>query len=87
LDRDLKMKKQEIVDAELALKKLEHDVGLAAKEKAAAEALQENLTRQFPWISDEHQYVHPCSRALRELYRKASRTYSFQILWQSWIAI
>ena len=49
------MKKQEIVDLELALKKLEHDIGLVAKEKSSAETLSENLERQFTWIVDEHQ--------------------------------
>jgi structural maintenance of chromosome 2 len=55
LEHDLKAKKQEIVDPELSLKKLEHDIGLVAKEKASAEALQENLEKQFTWITDEHQ--------------------------------
>jgi len=40
------------------LKKLEHDIGLVAKEKSSAEALQENLERQFTWITDENQSVH-----------------------------
>ncbi len=55
LERDLKAKKQEIVDAELALKKLDHDIGLVAKEKSAVEGHRENLEKQFPWIVDEHQ--------------------------------
>jgi structural maintenance of chromosome 2 len=57
LERDLKAKKQEIVDAELALKKLDHDIGLVAKEKSSAEGLKENLEKQFTWIVDEHQCV------------------------------
>jgi len=57
LERDLKAKKQEIVDLELALKKLEHDIGLVVKEKSSAEASQENLEKQFSWITDENQYV------------------------------
>ncbi|RSH91525.1 Structural maintenance of chromosomes protein 2 [Saitozyma podzolica] len=56
LERDLKAKKQEIVDAELALKKLDHDIGLVAKEKSSAEGLKENLEKQFTWIVDEHQF-------------------------------
>lgn len=55
LERDLKAKKQEIVDAELSLKTLDHDIGLVAKEKSAAEGHKENLENQFPWIIDEHQ--------------------------------
>lgn len=53
----MKVKKQEISDSELALKKLEHDIGLVAKEKANAEGLKEGLEKQFTWIGDEHQYV------------------------------
>ena len=55
LEKDLKKKKQEIVDAELNLKKFEHDLGLAAKDKTAAEHTKEALEKQFPWIVDEHQ--------------------------------
>lgn len=43
------------MDSELSLKKLEHDIGLAAKEKSSAEGHKENLEKQFPWILDEHQ--------------------------------
>lgn len=53
LDRDLKTKKQEIVDAELTLKKLEHDVGSTVKEKASAEGVKQSLEQQFSWIADE----------------------------------
>jgi structural maintenance of chromosome 2 len=60
LEHDIKAKKQEIVDAELALKKLDHDIGLVAKEKVSAEGLKENLEKQFPWILDEHQCVRIC---------------------------
>lgn len=58
LEKDLRAKKQEISDAELSLKKLEHDIGIVAKEKLSAEGLQQNLENQFPWITDEHQYVY-----------------------------
>ena len=67
LEQALKAKKQEIVDAELALKKLEHDIGLVQKEHASAEAHQENLEKQFPWIVDEHQF-----------FGKAGSPYDFQ---------
>ncbi|KAK4685777.1 structural maintenance of chromosome 2, partial [Tremellales sp. Uapishka_1] len=56
LERDLKAKKQEIADLELSLKKLEHDIGLVAKEKSTAEGQKENLEHQFPWILEEHQF-------------------------------
>lgn len=55
LDRDLKIKRQEIVDTELVLKKVEHDVGLLVKEKTGAVGLREGLERQFTWIGEEHQ--------------------------------
>lgn len=57
LEKDLKAKKKEIVDAELALKKAEHDVILAAKEKSGLELAKENLEKQFTWIQEEKQYV------------------------------
>lgn len=56
LERDLKAKKQEIVDAELSLKKIEHDLGLAKKERSSSEAAKENLEKQFPWILEEQQF-------------------------------
>ncbi|WVQ94975.1 hypothetical protein IAU59_002067 [Kwoniella sp. CBS 9459] len=56
LEKDLKAKKQEIADAELALKKLDHDIGVVAKEKSSAEGHKENLEKQFTWIVDEHQF-------------------------------
>jgi structural maintenance of chromosome 2 len=55
LDRDLAAKRQEIVECELVLKKAEHDVGLVAKERAAAVGTRELLEKQFTWIQDEHQ--------------------------------
>lgn len=45
------------MDAELALKKAEHDVILAAKEKSGLELAKENLEKQFTWILEEKQYV------------------------------
>lgn len=55
LEKDLKKKKQDVVDAELLLKKLEHEVGGAQKEKTSAEGLKEGLEKQFTWIKEEHQ--------------------------------
>jgi structural maintenance of chromosome 2 len=55
LERDLGAKKQEIVDTELELKKLEHDVAAVSKERSGAAAGKEALEVQFPWIVDENQ--------------------------------
>lgn len=55
LERDLKAKKQDISDAELSLKKLEHDLGLVEKEKATLVDHKVNLENRFQWILDEHQ--------------------------------
>lgn len=55
LERDLKVKKQEIVDCELSLKKLEHEIGAVAKERANSEGMKENLEKQFTWILEEQQ--------------------------------
>lgn len=41
------------MDAELALKKADHDIALAAKEKSALELTKENLEKQFTWILEE----------------------------------
>lgn len=56
LEHDLKAKREEIVEAELSLKKLEHDIGLAQKERTNSKSQQENLEKQFPWILEEHQF-------------------------------
>jgi len=58
LDKDLKIKKKEIVDSELGLKKAEHDSGLIAKERSSMELAKENLEKQFSWILEENQYVN-----------------------------
>lgn len=55
LEKDLKIKKKEIVDSELALKKAEHDTTLIAKERSSLEATKENLEKQFSWILEERQ--------------------------------
>ena len=51
----IKVKKQEAVDAELAIKKLEHDVALLAKEKAGHVTGATNLEKQYDWIKEESQ--------------------------------
>lgn len=55
LDRVIKEKKKAAVDAELELKKLEHDMQTLAKEKAAAAHLVDNLEKQYEWIAEEHE--------------------------------
>jgi structural maintenance of chromosome 2 len=55
LEKDLKTKKKEIVDAELAHKKAEHDSALIAKERSSLEVMKENLEKQFSWILEERQ--------------------------------
>lgn len=57
LERDIKEKKQEISDTELAVKKLEHDLVTVQKEQNAAKSLIESLESQFPWIQDEKRWV------------------------------
>lgn len=53
LEKDIKKKKREISDAELAVKKLEHELASAVKEKSGAEAFREGLERQFSWIKED----------------------------------
>lgn len=55
MDRVIKEKKKAAVDAELELKKLEHDMQTLAKEKAAAAHLVDNLEKQYEWIAEEHE--------------------------------
>lgn len=51
----MKIKKKEIVDSELVLKKAEHDASLIAKERSSLEIMKENLEKQFTWILEEKQ--------------------------------
>lgn len=55
LDEVIKAKKQEAADAELTIKKLEHDVQLLAKEKAGHVTGATNLEKQYDWIKEESQ--------------------------------
>ena len=55
LDEVIKAKKQEAADADLAIKKLEHDVQLLAKEKAGHVTGTTNLEKQYDWIKEESQ--------------------------------
>lgn len=55
LERVIKEKKQAISDADLQLKKLEHDLQALAKEKTAATNFIANLEKQYEWIAEEHE--------------------------------
>ena len=55
MDEVIKAKKQEAADAELAIKKLEHDVAALAKEKAGHVTGATNLEKQYDWIKEESQ--------------------------------
>ncbi|KAI9457325.1 condensin complex subunit SMC2 [Lactarius psammicola] len=63
LDEVIKAKKQEAADAELAIKKLEHDVQLLTKEKAGHVTSATNLEKQYDWIKEEsHLFGQPGSQ-------------------------
>ncbi|EMD35993.1 hypothetical protein CERSUDRAFT_156737 [Gelatoporia subvermispora B] len=53
LEQVVKEKKQAISDAELLLKKLEHEVQSLGKEKNAAVNFVANLEKQYEWIEEE----------------------------------
>jgi len=55
LDEVIKAKKQAASDAEVAIKKLEHDLQALAKERAGHVTAATNLERQYEWISEESQ--------------------------------
>ncbi|KAH9841337.1 uncharacterized protein C8Q71DRAFT_883960 [Rhodofomes roseus] len=55
LERVIKEKKQAISDADMQLKKLEHDWQALAKEKPAATNFITNLEKQYDWIAEEHE--------------------------------
>ncbi|KAH9957624.1 RecF/RecN/SMC N terminal domain-containing protein [Russula dissimulans] len=53
LNEVIKAKKQTASDAELAIKKLEHDLQALAKERAGHVTAAMNLERQYEWIVEE----------------------------------
>lgn len=57
LERVIKEKKQAVSDADLQLKKYEHDLQTLTKEKTAATNFVTNLEKQYDWIQDESEYV------------------------------
>jgi structural maintenance of chromosome 2 len=55
LDHVIKEKKQAVSDADLHMKKLEHDVQTLNKDKTAASNFVSNLEKQYEWIAEEHE--------------------------------
>ena len=55
LDEVIKAKKQAASDAEVAIKKLEHDLQALAKERAGHVTAATNLERRYEWIAEESQ--------------------------------
>ncbi|KAI0086823.1 condensin complex subunit SMC2 [Irpex rosettiformis] len=53
LEKVIKAKKQQVSDAELELKKIEHDIQTLGKERTAATNSAQGLEKQFDWILDE----------------------------------
>lgn len=53
----IKDKKQAVADADLQVKKQEHDLQTLAKEKTAAANFVANLEKQYDWIQDESELV------------------------------
>jgi structural maintenance of chromosome 2 len=52
-----RLKKQAVADADLQLKKLEHDLQTLNKEKAASSNFVSNLEKQYEWIAEESEWV------------------------------
>ncbi len=57
LEGVIKAKKQAISDADLEIKKLEHDVQTLHKERTTAANFVTNLEKQYDWIEEEHECV------------------------------
>lgn len=55
LDEVIKAKKQAASDAEVAIKKLDHDLQALVKEKAGHVTATTNLEKQYEWIAEESQ--------------------------------
>lgn len=58
LEETIKDKKQANSDAELQLKKLEHELQALGKDKTTAANFVANLEKQFEWITEENQCVN-----------------------------
>jgi chromosome segregation ATPase len=68
LDAAMGRIKEEITDAELNVKKTEHDIQTAQKEKANAENHVAALENKHPWILEEHRQVIPVYYVLQSDY-------------------
>jgi structural maintenance of chromosome 2 len=55
LDEVIKAKKQAASDAEVAIKKLDHEVQALAKEKVGHVTAATNFEKQYEWIAEESQ--------------------------------
>jgi structural maintenance of chromosome 2 len=55
LERVIKEKKQAVSDADLHLKRAEHEVQALGKDKTTASNFVANLERQYEWIVEEHE--------------------------------
>jgi structural maintenance of chromosome 2 len=53
LDAAIARIKEEITDAEVTVKKAEHDIQTAQKEKASSQAHVAALEKAHPWIQEE----------------------------------
>ena len=55
LDEVIKAKKQAASDAEVTIKKLDHDLRALVKEKAGHVTVATNLEKQYEWIAEKSQ--------------------------------
>ncbi|KAI0919976.1 hypothetical protein AcV5_001907 [Taiwanofungus camphoratus] len=66
LSRTVKEKKQAVSEADLQMKKLEHDIQTLNKERTTATNFVANLEKQYDWIAEDH-----------ELFGKPGSPYDF----------
>jgi structural maintenance of chromosome 2 len=57
LENAIREQKKGVSDAEIELKKLEHDVVALEKDKVAQAKFVTDLEKQHEWIRDEYQWV------------------------------
>ena len=86
LDEVIKAKKQAVSDAELAIKKLDHEIQALAKEKAGHVTVATNLEKQYEWIAEESQWVKEPA-AVDIFTDLANARVSQQSVWASGIAV
>ncbi len=84
----IKAKKQAASDAEVGIKKLDHEVQALAKEKAGHVTAATNLEKQDEWIAEEitnhrgyiHQRMPACHSCLGKRYRSMTLA---SLIWAS----